>query len=301
MPDAPDTAVIIPHFNDSVRLKRCLDALAGQDYAGRFEVIVVDNGSEQPPQELVESYPFARFARESKPGSYAARNHGLTLTSAPRLAFTDSDCIPQPRWLRAGVQRLDARPEGVVVGGAIEVFPVDEDRPTSVELYDMAFGLRQDAYVELGYAATANLFVSRETLDGVGPFNDGLLSSGDWEWTRRAVEAGELLEYAADAVVRHPARRSLKQVLRKARRHAGGRVSVHTQQGNRRTFGRRLRTVYGALAPDVGNLSRCVRLLGERGYGPLKRLRAAGVALLVQYAKVLEYARVKLGRRAERR
>ncbi len=51
---APFVSVIIPVYNDTERLQRCLDALEEQTYpADRYEVVVVDNGSDTPIAPVV--------------------------------------------------------------------------------------------------------------------------------------------------------------------------------------------------------------------------------------------------------
>ena len=63
--------------NRDARLILCLDALAAlllpADVA--IDVVIVDDGSPEPPPELVGRYPFARLVAPHR-GSYAARNTG---------------------------------------------------------------------------------------------------------------------------------------------------------------------------------------------------------------------------------
>ena len=102
-------SVIIPVYNDAERLKLCLDALARQTYPGdRYEVIVVDNGSQQDPELVTSRYEQVTLAHEACRGSYAARNTGLALARGDVLAFTNSDCIPAADWIEHGVARLGA-------------------------------------------------------------------------------------------------------------------------------------------------------------------------------------------------
>jgi glycosyltransferase involved in cell wall biosynthesis len=92
---APFISVIIPALNDLEHLPEGLAAMAKQSYpTNRFELIVVDNGSAEPPRELVESFSFYQFANERQAGSYAARNCGLELMRGELMAFTEADCKP---------------------------------------------------------------------------------------------------------------------------------------------------------------------------------------------------------------
>ena len=70
-------SVIVPVYNDVVRLRKCLTALVNQDFGeDRYEIIVVDNGSDEDVEDCcADEFPGVLFFREEKKGSYAARNH----------------------------------------------------------------------------------------------------------------------------------------------------------------------------------------------------------------------------------
>ncbi len=299
----PAVSVVVPVYNDAERLELCLEALSKQVFdLDAVEVLVVDNGSDEPPDELVGRYRFCRLLHESKPGSYAARNRALAEARGEILAFTDADCQPLPVWLSEALARLEEADGKAVIGGGIEVFAVDEAQPTAAELYDIAFGLRQDLYVQsYHYAATANMVTSRTVLDSVGEFNDDLKSSGDVEWGNRAHAAGWPILYAPEASVRHPARRSLSEIMVKARRHAGGRIDHLRTRSDRPSVGRQLGNVLRTVLPQVSHTRKGCARLAERGYGLWDRLRFSGVSFLLQYTRLAEMIRTRLGGRSVRR
>jgi len=291
-------SVIIPVYNDADRLAQCLARLAEQSMPGDdFEVIVVDNGSDDPPRAVVEQHPFCQFTAEAKPGSYAARNHAVRIASGDTLAFTDADCLPQPDWLEQGVAAIEQG--AAVVGGAVEMFSQDPQSPTSVELYDMAFGLDQPTNIsKLGYSVTANLFTTRTVFEEVGEFNSDVLSGGDAEWCERAASNGHPVAYCPAAVVRHPARATLKSVVKQARRHMGGRMDRNNRPS---PFSLHYWWVVGRiLCPNVAKMLLCRRRLAELGFGLGAWLRTAPIVLVVQYTRLLELLRKRLGFSSER-
>jgi len=96
----PFVSVIIPVYNDPERLKTCLQALEEQTYPqSSYEVIVVDNGSDESIEPIVTEFNQAKAGYEPHPGSYAARNKGLSLARGEVIAFTDADCIPALDWI----------------------------------------------------------------------------------------------------------------------------------------------------------------------------------------------------------
>lgn len=217
-------SIIIPILDDYPRLQKCLSCLEEQTYDGAFEVIIADNGT---PRAKIPELRSSRFEivqiREEKPGSYSARNAALKHARGDLFAFTDSDCLPRPEWLERGVNALEDRGELALVGGAVDVFAKHEGQPTLAEQWELVRAFPQHHYLQdLHFAATANAFTSRRVLDDVGPFSDSLKSGGDRELGERIFNAGYPLVWEPAALVLHPARRSMDELLTKVVRVTRG-------------------------------------------------------------------------------
>jgi glycosyltransferase involved in cell wall biosynthesis len=225
-------SVIIPVLNDIARLEICLRALENQTYAkDAYEVIVIDNGSLQSPDQLVQCFPQAKLAYEAQRGSYAARNHGLSIASGEILAFTDADCIPALDWLVTGVEILLVTPNCGLVAGRVNAFFQNPERPTAAELYDSITYLQQKDYVEKRqFGATANLFTTQAVMNTIGPFNASLQSGGDMEWGQRVASQGYTLIYADNCYVAHPARHSVSELSKKVTRIYTGHLEISRNQ-----------------------------------------------------------------------
>lgn len=155
----------------------------------------------------------------------------------------------------------------------------------------MTFGLRQRHYVEREHCGvTANLFTRRGVVDVVGPFNAALRSRGDVEWGKRVWAAGYPQAYCAAAVVRHPARRSLRELVHKARRVLGGRIDVGELATD---AGSRARRWSRALLPplDIKPMVDEVR----RSHGRAAAARFYGAVYLARLAALVEDMRLALG------
>ncbi|MGK7895453.1 MAG: glycosyltransferase family 2 protein, partial [Xenococcus sp. (in: cyanobacteria)] len=203
----PFVSVIIPVYNDIERLRKCLEALESQTYPHNlYEVIVVDNASEDDIAATVTPFNQAIVLEEKRRGSYAARNKGILNAKGEVIAFTDSDCIPANDWIEKGVNNLLNTSNCGIVGGKIEIFFQDPEHPTAVELYDSIMAFPQSNYVKNNkFSVSANLFTFKKVLDEVGSFNAELKSGGDYEWGARVFKAGYEVIYAEDTTIAHPA------------------------------------------------------------------------------------------------
>lgn len=227
--DRPFVSVIVPVYNDTERLDRCLAALHAQSWPkDALEVLVVDNNSQQDVSVVTRKWPLVRLLHEPVPGSYAARNTGVAAARGPLLAFTDADCLPAEDWLERAWEALrsarsDQGPMLVAVGGPVRLFARAEASPTWVETYELTTGFDQRRYIERQhYTVTANCVTTRDAFERTGPFDASLRSAGDKDWGQRAHKAGVKLVYAPSAIVRHPARHDLEELLGKRRRQTGG-------------------------------------------------------------------------------
>lgn len=96
--DGPSVSVIICTKERPEDLRRCLDSLAVLR-TQPDEVIVVDNGPGDPATaEVCRGRP-VRYLVESGPGLSRARNRGIAEARGEVVAFTDDDCVVDPRWL----------------------------------------------------------------------------------------------------------------------------------------------------------------------------------------------------------
>jgi cellulose synthase/poly-beta-1,6-N-acetylglucosamine synthase-like glycosyltransferase len=180
-------------------MARCLDALLRQDLDAPFEIVVVDNGSTDGTAELVR----ARAVDASVPIRVVdcpgpigrARNAAVAAAGAPIVAFTDSDCEPEPGWLRAGLDALERAPEvGVVQGRTTPPVAAARGRWSATQELT-AFTNRYE---------TCNVFYRRDALVDAGGFDESIGFFGEdtaagWAVRRSGWDA----RFADEAVVRH--------------------------------------------------------------------------------------------------
>lgn len=274
--EPPLISVIIPVFNDAARLRLCLAALRDQIGAPPFEVMVVDNGSTDDIDAVALDFPGVRWLKEAIPGSYNARNRAIGVAQGQILAFTDSDCIPDTRWLAEATAALEHDQGAGFVGGRVDM--ITTGRLSPAELFDLAVGFPQRRFVEqVHFAMTANMVTRRATMDAVGPFDGSLKSGGDREWGTRAWKAGYPGIYVDGARVSHPTRSTPEEVLKRIRRVAGG------ERDRYPSWGRCLRFCLKNLLPPRQAL-RDILAIDPDVAGPLDKARAG---LFAYYSRLV--------------
>ena len=105
---SPSVTVIVPVRNGEQTIQSLLESLQKLDYnRNKVEVIVVDGNSTDKTQEIVKRYP-VKLIVEKRKGLNVARNTGIKCSKGEIIAFTDSDCIVPPDWLRRLWEQQDS-------------------------------------------------------------------------------------------------------------------------------------------------------------------------------------------------
>ena len=231
-------SIVVPTHNRHRLLQRCLDSLHGQSYPrSRIEIVVVDDGSEDPTKEVVEDWilrhpegPSLRYvAQPGRRGPAAARNAGILASRGEYVAFIDDDCVAEPDWL----EELTAGMNGEDVGGVGGTVRLRVDGKVRLA---GAYMLRHRWYERPkmvaggpAYLLTGNCLYSRVTLEETGLFDEAF-SPGeggeDAELGRRVRARGFRLAFRPAAVTWHPLRTSLIDLLHTAYRYGVGAAKV---------------------------------------------------------------------------
>jgi glycosyltransferase involved in cell wall biosynthesis len=298
----PFVSVIIPIYGDAACLHDCLNHLARQTYPReRFETLVIDNGCPGIEGPLAR-HPSVQCLREARPGSYAARNAGLRVARGEIIAFTDADCLPDPEWIERGVESLSRRESTGISAGSIQVTPGrSKVASPAAYFYDATFGHRTTVeQMSGGYGVTANLVARRVVIDAVGPFNADFLSGGDVEWGRRAAAMGYRTEYVETVRVRHTARTSIRTVLGRQLRLAGGNQMNRERRAPTRGRARMLRMILEIVDTEISYLRSSISALRAADGTRAERARVAPLVVLVHVLRAAERIRVHLGGRPRR-
>jgi glycosyltransferase involved in cell wall biosynthesis len=232
-PPMTAVALCICTYRRPTRLRMLLDAVAGLDFAGPLEVIVVDNDPAGEGlavcDDLVRGYRWPlRSALEPERGISHARNRAIRTALAGRpdfVAMLDDDEWPAAGWLRHLLE-VQARTGADVVGGpVVPTFPPDaHDWSRLPEYYGVVPRLADGAPCVL--FAAGNVLVRATCFRALSsrPFDPELGLSGgeDLAFFGALDRLGFRMAWAAHAVVYEPvdrSRLSLAWLKRRQQRH----------------------------------------------------------------------------------
>jgi GT2 family glycosyltransferase len=297
---SPLVTVLVTTFNGAQRLPLLFEALERQTLPReRFEIIVADDHSTDDTAAVAAAHPGVQVITAPEPyGQPRASKLGITLASAPVLAFTDDDTVPEPDWLERGVARMADTPSGLFAGHISLILP---QPPTVAALVDLGRGyLNQEDHVEEGFGATANLWMRRDVWDTLDGFDARFLAQGhDRDFGERALEAGIEIAYAPDVRLGHPARSRVKDLAKVAyrlgrgapelRNHSVGRLKQLRPFYRQPHYYRPWRTVWG-----IGRVR-------EHGYAPSLGQRLQMRAVTYLFIQLPAVAGSVAGERRERR
>ena len=95
-------SIIIPVFNRPQEIDELLESLTKQDFSDDFEVLIIEDGSAQKSDIIVEEYKnqldLKYFCKENT-GAGASRNFGMQQASGNYFIILDSDVIVPPQYL----------------------------------------------------------------------------------------------------------------------------------------------------------------------------------------------------------
>jgi glycosyltransferase involved in cell wall biosynthesis len=213
----PETTVVIPTYNRADVLQRAMDSVLEQTVRD-LELVVVDDGSTDDTQAVVESYDDDRVryvAHETNRGANVARNTGIEAAEGRYVAFLDSDDEWHPRKLEAQLQRLRSA-EWVAAYCDTTTQVEDASGRFQRHVADLLAAADAEGMVEGGErlrgeiladnvqpAAGSTLVVETAVARAVGGFDEELDRFQDPEFVLRILGEGPLAYVDEPLVVRH--------------------------------------------------------------------------------------------------
>lgn len=117
--NSPQVSIVVATYKNPVGLKKTVEGLLALDYASDFEIIVVNDGSQDNTREVLDQN-FSKNKKiklihfEKNQGVCKARNAGIAASRFSIVINMDHDCIPDKNWLQKMAAGFDSPKVGVV-------------------------------------------------------------------------------------------------------------------------------------------------------------------------------------------
>jgi glycosyltransferase involved in cell wall biosynthesis len=177
----PKVSVIIPTYNRGIFLKEAIVSVLNQRYQD-FELIVIDDGSSDCTQEIVQKYPRVIYKYQSRSGVSKARNEGIKIAQGEYIAFLDSDDL----WDRNKLWRqMEVMKEGWKISYTDEIWLREGVRVNPKKKHRKYSGFIFDKLLPLCIISPSSCMIKREVLEDVGYFDETLPVCEDYDlWLR---------------------------------------------------------------------------------------------------------------------
>lgn len=189
MADPPtQVSIVIPAYNHARYLSEAIESVLQQDYPG-VELIVIDDGSTDATQQVLQSYG-DRFAWWTQPNGGQSRtlNAGWNRSRGDVLGYLSADDRLSPAAVRRAVEVLDARPDVSVVYSDYDLIDPLSRRVRTVRTRDFDL-VSMVANVDCTVGPGA--FFRRSAFEQSGGWSTDLRQSPDLDYWFRVAMIGE--------------------------------------------------------------------------------------------------------------
>lgn len=215
----PFVSVVVPALNCVDDVYEFSRAIGNQDYPrSRYEVIVVDNGSNDGTYERLQEVGVTAVRRGEK-GRARALNAGIANASGQLILTTDLSCSPEADWISAVVRTFAAYPDAGCVAGEIKLRQTHDNVATEFQkrnnYMSPLLALSRKKLPAMPFADGANASFRRELFDELGGFEESFTKAADVEICYRMfILTKYSLVFNANAIVCEPGEPDLAALLK---------------------------------------------------------------------------------------
>ncbi len=216
-----DFSVIVPAYNAETNLPTLLDSLSNQRYKD-FEVIVIDDCSQDGTSQIVRSYHCNLIQLSENHGPAYCRNIGAKNACGEILVFTDSDCCVNHNWLKkiqknffqndteAIMGRLVLRPS-TFIGDSISALGFPGGGAVG---FDKIWKVDQNSFTDS--LSTCNCAIKKNIFWKIGGFDESFPFPGgeDSFLAYNLRRSNYRIKYCSDVLTYHEARDSIPNFLK---------------------------------------------------------------------------------------
>jgi glycosyltransferase involved in cell wall biosynthesis len=226
----PYFSIIVPVYNRPEEVRGLLESLAAQSCKD-FELVLVEDGSEIPCEQVAEIYDGKidiKYYYKNNEGRSAARNYGLERATGEYFVFFDSDCVIPPDYFKSLKEAL-GKEFTPCFGGPDAASEDFTDLQKAISFSMTSFlttgGIRGGkVQMEKFVPRSFNMGFAREVWEKVGGFREMLAE--DLDLSIRIRKAGFASRLIREVFVYHKRRVSIRRYAKQMYMFGTGRVGL---------------------------------------------------------------------------
>jgi GT2 family glycosyltransferase len=163
-----------------------VDALLSLTATRDWELVLVDNGSDDGTSVYLDSVQAGKFQRprvvtvfEARRGLGAARNKGWRTATSDIVSFIDDDCYVSQDYVDSILEVFEENAAIGFLGGRVLLYDSADRRPKITESQDARY-FRPHSFIPPGVVPGANMAFRRAVLERIGGFDDGFGAGTDF-------------------------------------------------------------------------------------------------------------------------
>ena len=187
----PLISVIIPALNEENNLSDCLNSLTNQITNIPYEIVLVDNNSEDNTFKIAKSFAVRAVLEKVRGRSYA-RQRGAIMATGKYLAFTEADCEVPHDWIQTIYDYYQINPNIIGFAGC---YTFKNSTPLMKKLVPLSMAITSFLYKLIYGNHTfrgTNFTVQKKILLQAGGFNHEAVPFDDVELGLRAGKLGPI-------------------------------------------------------------------------------------------------------------
>jgi glycosyltransferase involved in cell wall biosynthesis len=179
----PQVSIVFPVRNEGTNVKMTLDSLFKVKTNIDFEVIIVNDGSEDNCCEFIKSYPYKKhisLINTKNAGPSNARNLGASKSIYPYIAFCDAHMTFEDFWMDKLIFHLEANHTDAIcpaIGSLEHTNFIGYGQSLSPNL-KIKWNPRKRSLFETAILPGAAILLPKKVFDDIGGFEEGFISWG---------------------------------------------------------------------------------------------------------------------------
>ncbi|QWD54504.1 glycosyltransferase [Polynucleobacter paneuropaeus] len=163
-------SVVLPVYNGSQYLRQSIESILQQSYRN-FELIIINDGSQDDSQKIIDSYNDSRIRafEQANIGLAATLNKGISLAKGRWIARQDQDDVSFPERLTKQVHFMNTHPAYAIVGTAAQIW-VNETKTDRFHRHPCSDPELRAGLVFYNYFVHSSVLLDKLILESIGGY-----------------------------------------------------------------------------------------------------------------------------------